>query len=98
MHFCRELNNLPNKWGTILEKSTITQPTFKVENRNIRTMCETMFAKNECQNDVKNDVNDVILIVLQISQISQIVLVFPLGVSHLVRTQKLPKKLTFLTP
>ena len=41
---------------------------------------------------------DVILIVLQISQISQIVLVFPLGVSHLVRTQKLPKKLTFLTP
>ena len=58
-------------------------------------MCETMFANNECQNDVKNDVNDVILIVLQISQI---VLVFPLGVSHLVRTQKLPKKLTFLTP
>ena len=31
-------------------------------------------------------------------QISQIVLAFPLGIIHLVRAQKLPKKLTFLPP
>ena len=61
-------------------------------------MCETMFANNECQNDVKNDVNDVILIVLQISQISQIVLVFPLGVSHLSTYTKASKKTNISYP
>ena len=31
-----------------LEKSTITQAIFKVNNGNIRKMCATMCANNEC--------------------------------------------------